>query len=76
MAHYKIGKQEMNTELLLIGIFAVANGVALALLAWRQIEIDKHLSQVNKILVQIIEVEVELLADKARSFGVPEEGKK
>ena len=66
----------MNTELLLIGIFAVANGVALALLAWRQIEIDKHLSQVNKILVQIIEVEVELLADKARSFGVPEEGKK
>jgi hypothetical protein len=66
----------MNTELLLIGIFAVANGVALALLAWRQIEIDKHLSQVNKILVQIIEVEVELLADKAKSFGVPEEGKK
>jgi hypothetical protein len=66
----------MNTELLLIGIFAIANGVALALLAWRQIEIDKHLSQVNKILVQIIEVEVELLADKARSFGVPEEGKK
>lgn len=66
----------MNTELLLMGIFAIANGVALALLAWRQIEFDKHLSQVNKILVQIIEVEVELLADKAKSFGSAEEGKK
>ncbi len=59
----------MNTAYLLIGIFAIANGVALALLAWRQIETERHLGQVNRILTQIIEVEVELLADKASKIG-------
>jgi hypothetical protein len=59
----------VNTAFLLIGIFGIASGSGMLLLAFRQIKTERHLSQISKILTQVIQVEVELLADKASKVG-------